>query len=49
MAYTRPGGGKPGHAMSRLEAMIARLMTQRAYIGVAAGMIAHREGPVLEK
>ena len=34
--------------MSRLEAMIARLMTQRAYIGAAAGMIAHREGPVLE-
>jgi hypothetical protein len=34
--------------MNRLEDMIARLFTQRAYIGAAAGMIAHLEGPVLE-
>ena len=34
--------------MSRLEAMIARLVTQRAYIGAAARLIGHLDGPVLE-
>jgi len=34
--------------MSRLDAMVARLLTQRAYIGAAAGLIAHLDGPVLE-
>lgn len=34
--------------MSRLEDVIARLLTQRACLGAAAGMTAHLEGPVLE-
>ena len=34
--------------MSRLDDMIARLVTQRTYLDAAAGMIAHLEGAVLE-
>lgn len=38
----------PPSSQSRLDRMIARLTTQRAVLGHAAGLIADRPGPVLE-